>query len=754
MYCKNCGTEIEENSKFCSNCGSKIIDDDSKPHIPLNTSNNYEYSSVNEYKTQVPKRKKSGKLGGVIAAVLVFIVVAIAVIMLIPDEYLEIDEEGGHDVSSIITEESSKASASSTANESSKNESSNSGSEIVTSNLRNFHTDIQGDGSDVNTVMVYLLGSDLESEGGFASDDIQEMMNADIGDNVNLVIMTGGSYYWYMDEISSDTCQYWQVKDGELISLDEDLGQLNMASEETLTSFVNDMASAFPADRYSLILWNHGGGTLSGFGYDENYPDSTLTLESLDNAFTNCNVKFDFVGFDACLMATAETALMLEPHADYLIASQELEPGMGWHYTQWLTALSENPSISTVDLAKMLIDDFIEVCESELYNPNATLSIVDLRHMPQLFEEMINYFENSSEIVISNEYKQISVARSNAKDFGEGDCDQIDMIDYVQRAGVEGGDLVVEEVNDAVKYYKNSHDVYDSYGLAMYFPHDYLDQYASMQDILHEVGYNAEYTEFFDVFVSAMVGAQNQYSEDTGRESFFDFSLEDWYEEDVVSNYEEILEGEFLGELVIDEKGDNFVLSLTDEEWEEINKIELQALIDDGEGYIDLGSDNVYEFDDDGDLLITFDYTWVSIDGHTVPFYAEEEEYTSDGFWYTYGIVPVYLNGEYAEIIVSWDDNNPSGYVEGYRKSNEIGEPIGKGVFPLEEGDVVEWVIDFYTYEWDYDGAYYFGDEYIVSGDEMIVSYEDVGDYDVLIYFKLTDIYNNVYETEAVLYSD
>ena len=81
-----------------------------------------------------------------------------------------------------------------------------------------------------------------------------------------------------------------------------------------------------------------------------------MTLSQISKALRDGGVKFDFVGFDACLMATAETALMLNPYADYMIASEETEPGIGWYYTNWLTALGSNTSIPTVDLGKKIVD--------------------------------------------------------------------------------------------------------------------------------------------------------------------------------------------------------------------------------------------------------------------------------------------------------------------------------------------------------------------------------------------------------------
>ena len=77
-----------------------------------------------------------------------------------------------------------------------------------------------------------------------------------------------------------------------------------------------------------------------------------MTLDEIHSALTKADVDFDFIGFDACLMATYETAVMLEQHADYMIASEETEPGIGWYYTGWINALSSNTSINTAELGQ------------------------------------------------------------------------------------------------------------------------------------------------------------------------------------------------------------------------------------------------------------------------------------------------------------------------------------------------------------------------------------------------------------------
>ncbi len=139
-----------------------------------------------------------------------------------------------------------------------------------------------------------------------------------------------------------------------------------MVKPETLASFIRFCGKNFPANRYGLIMWDHGGGSISGYGYDEkNKMAGSMTLTGIKEALAGGGVTFDFVGFDACLMATLENALMLDDYADYLIASEETEPGVGWYYTDWLTKLSQNTSMPTTEIGKNIIDDFVAACAKQ-----------------------------------------------------------------------------------------------------------------------------------------------------------------------------------------------------------------------------------------------------------------------------------------------------------------------------------------------------------------------------------------------------
>ena len=249
----------------------------------------------------------------------------------------------------------------------------------VAAGSRAKRTVIKGKGKDTVTVMVYMCGTDLESRSAMGTKDIIEMTKARLSDNVNVIIYTGGCARWNNQVMSNKVNQIYKVENGQLNRLVSDAGNVSMTSPATLTSFIQWCDKNYPANRNELILWDHGGGSVSGYGYDEKYQRSgSMTLAGINTALSDAGVSFDFIGFDACLMATVETGLMLDQYADYMIASEETEPGIGWYYTNWLTKLSADTSMQTTEIGKNIVDDFVSTCQSQTRGQSATLSVVDL----------------------------------------------------------------------------------------------------------------------------------------------------------------------------------------------------------------------------------------------------------------------------------------------------------------------------------------------------------------------------------------
>ena len=242
----------------------------------------------------------------------------------------------------------------------------------------------------------------------------------------------------------------------------------------------------------------------------------------------------------------------------------------------------------------------------------------------------------------------------------------------------------------------------------------------------------------------------------------------DWFDADVVAQNQDYLAGNYIdpADIVVTVRSDGQrVLSLTDEQWALIQNAELNVYVDDGEGYIDLGLDNVLDFDGN-DLLLGFDGTWMTVNGHLAAFYLDS---AADGV--TRGHIPAMLTttkpvelplageggtssqGEtvtqlvYLEVV--FDDANPDGAITGARPMYEDDtDTVAKGDIQIARGDTIEFLCDYYTYDGSFDSAYKLGEPLRVNGDLEIVYYE-LANARCSVTYRLTDIYGNHFWTPA-----
>ena len=198
--------------------------------------------------------------------------------------------------------------------------------------------------------------------------------------------------------------------------------------------------------------------------------------------------------------------------------------------------------------------------------------------------------------------------------------------------------------------------------------------------------------------------------------------------------------------------GDNIIV-LEEDVWNNVQELELSCFVDDGEGYIDLGLDNVFEFDDDGYLMAPSENTWIGIDGQIVSYYHIDTTGDADDYTIT-GRVPCYLNGERADLILIFDSENENGYVAGATFDYTDGETetVAKNLTELEAGDTIDFVCDYYSYDGIYNDSYYLGEQLTVSASmaEMEISDLYIEDEDVLLSYRFTDIYGNTYYSEGL----
>ena len=659
----------------------------------------------------------------------------------------------------------------------------------VDSSAREKFTNIIGNGEDEVTLMVYLCGTDLESRSKMATSDLQEMINADISDKVNLIVYTGGCKQWQNNAISSQTNQIWQVKDDGIVCLEKNLGSAAMTDPNTLVSFIKWCSKNFPANRNSLIFWDHGGGSVSGYGYDEKYASSgSMSLAEINEALNAGGVKFDFVGFDACLMATAENALMLTKHADYMIASEETEPGIGWYYTDWLTALSENTSMSTLEIGKNIIDDFVDTCASRCRGQSTTLSIVDLAEVEAtLPDALTNFSTDTYDLIKNEEYATVSNARSDAREFGSSSkIDQVDLVHLAKNMGTEEGDALSKAILSAVKYNRTSSNMTNSYGLSIYFPLRKASMVDTAVDTYEQIGMDDEYAECIKAFATMEVSGQavsggtttplpslmdmlgsGSQSASYGNTEMIGQLLGGFLGGDVSSisglgldnigflsgralneadMAEYFAENSFDGSLLQWSDTENgAVISLPEEQWELVQTLQANMFYDDGTGYIDFGLDNVYEFDEESNLLAPEECTWIAVNEQPVAYYHEST--VDDGETYSItGRIPVLYNGERAELVVEFTDTDPYGTVIGVRRVYTEGETT---TVAKTMDTVTDFVCDYYSYDGQYLDSYMLGEQLIVDG-EIVISDVYVDADATNLTYLFTDIYNQQYWTSPV----
>lgn len=684
----------------------------------------------------------------------------------------------------------------------------------VAEGARDKYTKIMGNGEDKATVMVYLCGTDLESRSKMATSDLQEMIDATISEDINVIVYSGGCNQWQNRAMSSRTNQIWQIKDEGIVCLEEDLGSYPMTDPDTLSFFIRWCAKNFPANRNSLIFWDHGGGSVSGYGYDEKFPTAGgMSLGEIDKALTEGSVKFDFVGFDACLMATAENALMLAKHADYMIASEETEPGIGWYYTDWLTNYSKDSSRSTLEIGKDIIDSFVDTCARKVNGQSTTLSIVDLAELEKTIPQTLTDFSvDTYELMKNQEYAKVSKARSGAREFGASSkIDQIDLVHFAKNMGSEEGEELAKAVLRAVKYNRTSSNMANSYGLSIYFPLRKASMVDDAVETYKAIGLDEEYSRCIQAFASMEVSGQ-AISGGTSSPvpSLMDLlggygssgsgynnsgsaggSYSGYSSSSVSTEVMTQLLGAFLGgsfenisglnvnnigfldaKAISDEEmvayyaahsfdssylkweatetGD--IISIPEEQWENVQSLYANMFYDDGTGFIDLGLDNIYQFDEAGNLVAPAEATWLAINEQPVAYYHEST--VDDGVSYSItGRVPVLYNGDRAELVLEFTDSNPHGSVVGVRRIYTEGETetVAKTMDAVLPGDVIDFVCDYYSYEGEYIDSYMLGEQLVVE-DELAISDVYVDEAAANLTYMFIDIYNQNYWTTAVTF--
>ncbi|MBQ7670456.1 MAG: hypothetical protein IJS45_07030 [Clostridia bacterium] len=340
------------------------------------------------------------------------------------------------------------------------------------------------------TLFIYMCGSNLETKQGLAGKNIDEILSADAGD-LNIVIQTGGAKTWRSHGISNSASQRYEVNNGRLVLLDT-LPQLNMGKSETLADFLKWGQERYRTESNMLILWDHGGGSAKGVCFDENYGFDALTLSELKTAFENTGLytKFDVIGFDACLMATIETAAYVRDFAHYLLASEEIVPAGGWNYKTVVEAFSSKEDLTEV--GKAICDSFMEKCEKCGKADISTLSLIDLSNLEPILNTLNALGRDLSGFVgKENAFSKVIASAKRCEKFGyesvfSGSSNMIDFLDFTKLLALSDIDEFTKayDIVEAAVVYTVKGESRDNGGISFYYPIDFnekeINEYVSL----------------------------------------------------------------------------------------------------------------------------------------------------------------------------------------------------------------------------------------------------------------------------------
>ena len=352
--------------------------------------------------------------------------------------------------------------------------------------------------------------------------------------------------------------------------------------------------------------------------------------------------------------------------------------------------------------------------------------------------------------------------------------------------GTDEGKKLSEAIKKAVKYNRTSSNMTNAYGVSIYFPYKRTSYVDSACSTYNQIDMDDSYAKCIRQFASLETSGQiaaggsssplaSLFGGMSGGSSGSSDMIASLLSGFLGGGGDRSIEGldssntDFMNEQPLDHTADylalnyfdanaltwsesdgKYKMSLTADQWKMVHTLDKNVFYDDGEGYVDLGLDNVYSFDGN-DLIADTDRTWLAVNGQVVAYYHTDTIDNGDDDYVISGYIPAMLNGDRVKILVNFDQDHKDGYIVGAESDyhNNETDTVAKSMTELKDGDKIDFICDFYSYDGDYQDSYYLGNQFTVSG-ELKLSNVDVGEGKIKITYCFTDIYNQEYWTEAI----
>ena len=266
------------------------------------------------------------------------------------------------------------------------------------------------------TLLLYISGNDLESA---ACAEIQELMEGEYADEFNICVWAGGSNNWG-GEFGFENGQLNQVVVGNEEFLEQNTaGKVSVGKPETLSDFIVSSIREYPADRYFLMLYDHGSGPAGGMLFDGVFRYEHIGMSGLHKALVQAqqqlgDLSFDIISVHACLMGTVELLAACQDFADYIVCSEELVLAGSLKNTFLLSSLQENPDIPSSVLATAWLDAYSEEAGHEYQ-----LSAFDMHQTQPLIESINTLLERMAQRMDESTLLELKRSRAGMRDLSD-----------------------------------------------------------------------------------------------------------------------------------------------------------------------------------------------------------------------------------------------------------------------------------------------------------------------------------------------
>ena len=594
----------------------------------------------------------------------------------------------------------------------------------------------------------YLCGSDLETSGGFATTDLQEMLEVQLPENVNVVIQTGGAEVWQNDLMDASKLQRWLYNSEGLQLVDEQDGAVNMGEAQTLYEFLYFANENFPADKVAVTFWNHGGGSVSGAAFDEIYGFDSLDLGEMYAAFDAVwpadpqSPALELVGFDTCLMATVDVAAVFQNFAKYLVGSEEVEPGNGWLYSGWLGELAANPAMEGDDLGIAICNTYYEGCEAVGTQDQTTLSLTDLTKLTPLLDAYEAFGQEAFVAATQDPgfFAQLGRLAAQSENYGgntreQGYTNMVDLGHLARQTAwmLPSAQDVCDALDECVVYQVGGPYRAEATGLSCYYSYN-----GDIDDFNGYINVGAGIA-FKHLYAYGLTGELAE----GGEEYLASLDIQELPE--IVTLADVGWDGAALD---LDDEGTSFLV-LGPEAADVLAGIGFSLFYVDEENdqMMLLGTDNDMTADwDNGIFYDNFRGVWGAIDGCLVYM-----ELSFEGEGYNLYSVPILLNGDLYNLQVAYDFDVEEWSILGASQGLDDSGMASKELRLLEEGDVITTIWKVASYSGDDDFEMYTVDEITVTADTAFGE-ADLFDGRYSMVFEMWDYIGNYAYSEAVIF--